>query len=150
MAQIVEFASNHPYLVGALLGLTAVVLVNELRIRSGGTFVSPADAVKLINGGAAVLDIRPPERFAAGHIIGAVNIPVEELAGREDEVARKKDRPVIVCCDSGASSGKAAAALRKASFPAVVRLKGGIIAWERENLPLAQQEQDKKKKGKRS
>ena len=112
--------------------------------------MSPADAVKLINGGATVLDIRPAERFAAGHIIGAVNIPAGELAGREEEVAKKKDRPVIVCCENGTTSARAATMLRKAAYPAVVRLKGGVMAWERESLPLSREEQGKKRKGRKS
>ena len=59
MAQIIEFASNHPYLVGSLAGLTIMVIVNELRISMSGANATPADAVKLINGGALVLDVRP-------------------------------------------------------------------------------------------
>ncbi|KPK59684.1 MAG: hypothetical protein AMJ59_09995 [Gammaproteobacteria bacterium SG8_31] len=149
MAQIIEFAGNHPYLVGALLGLTAVVVVTEVRIRAGGAQVAPADAVKLINSGAAVLDIRPSNQFSNGHIIGAVNIPSDELAGRESDVAKRKDRPVILCCESGMRSGGAAALLRKAGFTSVLRLKGGLIAWEREQLPLERSGQNKNRKGKR-
>lgn len=147
MGQIVEFAGNHPYLVGALVGLLVLVVVTEIRARAGGADVSPADAVRLINGGATVLDIRAPDRFAAGHIIGAVNIPVEDLGGRADEVAKKKERPVLVCCETGTGAARAAATLRKASYPNVVRLQGGMAAWERENLPIQREQGKKKQKG---
>ncbi len=146
MAQIVEFAGNHPYLVGALLGLTAVAIVTEIRIRAGGAQIAPADVVKLINAGATVLDLRPADKFAAGHIIGSVNIPAGELEGRESAVAKKKDRPVILCCETGMSSGRAAGLLRKAGYSSVLRLKGGLIAWEREQLPLERQQKSKKGK----
>jgi len=148
MAQILEFAGNHPYLVGALLGLLVLVVTTEIRARSGGADVAPVDAVRLINGGATVVDVRPPERFAAGHIIGAINIPAESLATRADEVAKKKDRPVLVCCETGTGAGRAAAALRKAQYSNVVRLQGGMVAWERENLPVERPQLKKKQKGK--
>jgi rhodanese-related sulfurtransferase len=146
MAQIIEFAGNHPYLVGALLGLTAVVVVTEIRYRAGGAQVAPAEAVKLINAGATVLDTRPAEQFLKGHIIGSVNIPADQLAGKEASVAKKKDRPVILCCETGMSSGRAASLLQKAGFSAVLRLKGGLVAWEREQLPLERQQPKNRKK----
>jgi len=150
MAQILEFAGNHPYLVGALLGLAVLVVVTEIRARSGGADVAPGDAVRLINNGATVVDIRPPERYAGGHIIGAVNIPGEEIGTRADEVAKRKDRPVVVCGETGADAARAAAILRKANYPNVVRLQGGIIAWERENLPLERGQATKKQKSKKT
>jgi len=150
MAQILEFAGNHPYLVGALLGLAVLVMVTEIRARSGGVDVAPGDAVRLINNGATVVDIRPPERYAAGHIIGALNIPGEEIGARADEVAKRKDRPVVVCGETGADAGRAATILRKANYPNVVRLPGGVIAWERENLPLERAQATKQQKSKKT
>jgi rhodanese-related sulfurtransferase len=148
MAQILEFAGNHPYLVGALLGLAVLLVVTEIRARTGGVDMAPGDAVRLINNGATVVDIRPPERYAAGHIIGAVNIPAGEIGARANEVAKRKDRPVLVCCDTGTDAGRAAAILRKANYPNVVRLQGGVTAWERENLPLERAQGGKKQKSK--
>ncbi len=136
MAQILEFAGNHPYLIGALLGLIVLVITTEVRARAGGADLPPAEAVRLINDGATIVDIRPAERYAAGHIIGAVNIPAAELDARAGEVAKKKDRPVLVCCETGTGAARAAAALRKAQFSTVVRLQGGMAAWERENFPI--------------
>ena len=43
MAQIIEFAGNHPYLVGSLVGLTALVIVNEVRSGMSGANASPAN-----------------------------------------------------------------------------------------------------------
>jgi rhodanese-related sulfurtransferase len=148
MAQILEFAGNHPYLVGAFLGLLVLVVTTEIRARAGGAEVAPTDAVRLINAGATVVDIRPPERFAAGHIIGAVNIPVEHLGPKAEEVAKRKDRPVLVYCETGAGSARAAATLRKAQYPNGVRLQGGMVGWERENLPVERPQGKKKQKGK--
>lgn len=148
MAQIVEFAGNHPYLVGALLGLFALLVVTEIRARAGGADVAPGDAVRLINNGATVVDIRPADRYAAGHIIGALNIPADELAARADEISRKKDRPVLVCCETGGGAVRAVTTLHKANYTAVVRLRGGMVAWERETLPVERSTDKKKQKGK--
>jgi rhodanese-related sulfurtransferase len=149
MAQIIEFASNHPYLVGSLVGLTALVIVNEVRSGLSGANASPADAVKLINAGALVLDVRPSAAFQKGHIIGARNIPVSELADRMGEFDDHRDRPILVCCDTGMTTPKAAGMLRKSAFSKVVNLKGGLAAWERESLPLDRAGKKPGKKGKR-
>ena len=61
--------------------------------------VSVDTAAEMIEGGAYALDVREREEFAGGHVPGAVNIPMGQLAGRLDEVDR--DRPVVVICRSG-------------------------------------------------
>lgn len=136
MQQLIEFASNHPFLVGSLVLLVALVIANEARLRAGGAQASPADAVRLINDGATVVDIRGAGPYAAGHIAGARNVPLAELGDQIDAIAKKKHRPVLVYCDTGGQSVKAAAALRRASVEQVFNLKGGLMAWQRENLPL--------------
>lgn len=148
MAQIIEFAGNHPYLVGSLVGLTALVIVNEVRSGMSGANASPAEAVKLINAGALVVDVRPAAAFQKGHIIGARNVPMGELGSRVADLEDHRDRPVLVCCDTGMTTPKAASILRKASFSRVVNLKGGLAAWERESLPLERQAKKSGKKGK--
>lgn len=52
----------------------------------------------LVSEGAILLDVRSEGEFSAGHIEGAVNIPLEELGFRFDELA---DKLVITCCRSG-------------------------------------------------
>ena len=75
VGQLIEFVGRHPYLIGALLVSLAAVMFYELRLRAGGvTHVSSADAVRLINRGALVIDVRKPPEFGAGHIVNARNI----------------------------------------------------------------------------
>lgn len=148
MAQIIEFAGNHPYLVGSLVGLTALVIVNEVRSGMSGANASPADAVKLINAGALVLDVRPSAAFQKGHIIGARNIPMPELGTRIGDLDDQRDKPILVCCDTGMTTPKAAGILRKSAFSNVVNLKGGLAAWEKESLPLDRAGKKPGKKGK--
>jgi rhodanese-related sulfurtransferase len=147
MDQVIEFAGNHPYLVGALIGLLVFAIVTEIRLRAGGSEVSPAEAVKLINDGARVVDIRPAAQFQKGHIVGAINVPIDQLGQQASGIAKRKDRLLLVCCDSGLSAGKAARELRKADYSSVAKLRGGIAAWQRDNLPL---EHAKSKPGNKS
>lgn len=138
MAQLMEFAGNHPFLVSALMALTVLVLFNEMRLRAGGASVSPADAVKLINNGAVVIDVRPEAQYKQGHIVNARNIGLTELGQKEDALDKLRDKTVLVCCDTGISSGKAARLLREKGVERVVNISGGLVAWQRESLPLDQ------------
>ena len=137
MDQLVEFANHHPLLIGGLFASWVAVMFYELRLRAGGiTHVTAADAVRLINKGALVIDVRKPEEFQAGHIVNARNVALDRLNGDEDSIAKKKDKVLLTVCDNGGLSGKAAGLLRKAGYPNAFSLKGGIGGWRADNLPL--------------
>ncbi|MGB5210458.1 MAG: rhodanese-like domain-containing protein [Gammaproteobacteria bacterium] len=137
MTQFLEFAGNHPFLVSALVALTLIVIVNEVRIRAGGgTSVSPADAVKLINNGAIVVDVRTQAQFQQGHIVNARNLPLAELGENDTALAKLRDKVVVTCCDTGMGSGKAARLLRDKGVAGIANLQGGLAAWQRDSLPL--------------
>lgn len=53
-----------------------------------------------------VLDVRTPAEFMGGHVAGSINIPVQELPERMEEVKALKS-PLVLCCASGARSGSA-------------------------------------------
>jgi rhodanese-related sulfurtransferase len=109
----------------------------EIRQRaSGATHVSAADAVRLINRGALVIDVRKPEEFQAGHIVNARNVALDNIKGDEASIAKKKDKILLAVCDNGGLSGKAAGLLRQAGYPNAFSLKGGIGGWRADNLPL--------------
>jgi len=137
MGQVVEFASHHPVLIAGLIAAWLAVMVYELRMRAGGvTHVSAADAVRLINKGALVIDVRKPEDFEAGHIVNARNVALERIQEDQNAIAKKKDKVLLAVCDNGGLSGKAASVLRKSGYMNTFSLKGGISGWRAENLPL--------------
>jgi glyoxylase-like metal-dependent hydrolase (beta-lactamase superfamily II)/rhodanese-related sulfurtransferase len=76
----------------------------------------------------AVIDIRAPGEWNAGHIDGAINLPLSKLRDRMDEVPR--DRVLVVYCASGYRSAIAASVLRRAGLSDVIDLVGGFGAWE--------------------
>ncbi len=95
-------------------------------------------ATRLYNDDALVLDVREDKEFAAGHIPKAKHIPLGQLAGRLNELDKFKNKPVLVTCRSGNRSARACGMLKKAGFETVYNHAGGIIAWERANLPVTQ------------
>lgn len=88
-----------------------------------------ADSVQL-------LDVRSPQEFAEGHIAGAININVQsdDFRQRADKEL-SKDSTILVYCRSGRRSMDAAETLTELGYK-VVNLKGGIIEWNEEGLPV--------------
>jgi rhodanese-related sulfurtransferase len=137
MAQLAEFAGNHVWLVAGLLAAWAAVMFYELKLRSQGTtHVTTADAVRLINKGALVIDVRKPEEYEKGHIVNARNVPLERVQQGDDAINKQKNKILLAVCGDGASSGRAAGHLRKAGYENAFSLKGGLTGWRSDNLPL--------------
>lgn len=137
MQRLIEFAGNHPYLVSAAVLMLIVVIVAEMRARiQDFAAISPHDAVRLMNQGALVLDVRNAGEYDAGHIGQARNVARDELAGNVDMLKKHKEKPVITYCETGMSGGAAARELGKLGFTRVFNLRGGLSAWRRDNLPL--------------
>jgi rhodanese-related sulfurtransferase len=134
MDRILEFTNAHPLLVTGTVLMALAVIFYELRLRTRGLVaVGTAQAVQLINDGARVVDVREQDRYEAGHIVGSVRITPEAL---DSDKRLKKNRPVIVVCDTGVNSGRCSEQLRRAGFEKVYSLRGGLGAWQQENLPL--------------
>jgi rhodanese-related sulfurtransferase len=80
--------------------------------------------------------VRKPDDFVAGHIVNARNVALEKIQEDHASVAKKKDRILLAVCDNGGLSGKAASLLRKAGYSNAFSLRGGIVGWRADNLPL--------------
>jgi rhodanese-related sulfurtransferase len=137
MERFVEYLTRHPFLAGGTAALALAVLAYEAsRLRSGGQSVGPMDAVRLLNQGALLLDVRSQAEFDSGHILDARHVPQDQLAGSAESLKKYQEKVVIACCESGMRSGAAARVLQAQGFTKVVNLKGGLQAWRAENLPL--------------
>ena len=87
---------------------------------------------------ALILDVREETEYASGHIVGARNLPLVRLGGSTDvadTISKKKDRPIVVCCATGARSSAAVKSLKKMGFERAYNLSGGINAWIQAGLP---------------
>jgi len=140
MDRLLEYVARHPLLAGgtALLAL-AVAAYEFSRARSGGQAVGPTEAVRLMNQGAVLVDVRSQAEFDSGHILDARHVPQDEVAKAAETLKRFKDKVVVVCCESGMRSGAAARVLQAQGFTKVVNLRGGLQAWRTENLPLVKE-----------
>ena len=136
---IVAFAGRH-YILSALFVLCLVMLIyTQIRIMlSPVKAISSGKATDLINNANAVsVDLRTDKEFAAGHITGAVNLPVKLVnEGNFGAIDRYRNVPLVIVDQSGVSSFDAARTIRKAGFPEVYALAGGIGAWTDERMPL--------------
>ena len=138
MQDILAFTNQNPLLVTGLIASALAVIFYELRIKSRSIgSVSTGAAVRLINQGGKVVDIRPADKFAAGHIIDARNVPEAELLQNPDQLNKHKQGTLLVC-DTGAQSALCAAKLRKEGADNVFSISGGVQGWEQENLPTVQ------------
>ena len=109
-----------------LLAVVGVLLVWTLA-RSLLGKVAPERAREMVKAGAKLVDVRSKGEHAGGHIAGSLNIPVDQLAARLEEL-EPKDQPIVVYCASGMRSAGAARLLRARGFSVVVDL-GGMSRW---------------------
>ncbi len=138
MALLLDHFARHPWLVWLAVAAALAVIVNELRQRAlDVSAISPQDVVRLMNQGAAVLDVRTPDEFASGHLSTARHVPLDKLTETAETLKRYKDRPVVVYCQSGMRSNAVIRQLTALGFAKVFNLRGGLAAWRAENLPLA-------------
>ena len=137
MNRFLEYTTHHPVLVAAAALAAIVAIVMEIRQQGrGSNVIAPSDAVRLVNSGALVVDVRDAKDYEAGHIIDSRHIPASELASRADSLKKFKEKPVLVYCDGGFASAAAAKSLRTLGFGKVVTLRGGLQSWRSDNLPL--------------
>lgn len=134
-----EFISQNILLVALFLASgTMLVVPTVLKlVGAGGRELGTLETTRLMNTGTAlVLDIRDNGEYNGGHIPKSKNIPISELEKRVDEIARFKEKPVIIACRA---NGKAAAAVKRLKllgFTDLYVLGGGFPAWQQASLPV--------------
>lgn len=134
MGRLIEFATAHPWLSLGVVGTLLAALFNEVRLRAAAvTALAPNVAVQAINKGAAIFDLREPKTFGQGHIPNARNIRAVDVSATPK---LKSGKPVLLVCENGSASGRLAQELRKKGSEQVFSLKGGLAAWQRDNLPV--------------
>ena len=137
MQRLFEFIGHHPFLAsGAVLAAIALAVYEvQARIQAFAA-LSAMQAVRLMNQGALVLDLRAKEAFDAGHIGDARHVPAADLAAQVDSLKKWRDKTVITYDASGNGGAIAARTLIKLGFTKVFNLEGGLNAWVKDNLPL--------------
>lgn len=101
--------------------------------------ISPQQAAQMQSQQKAIIvDVRENDEWNAGHIAGAIHIPLGEIQNRVGELAKYQHSPLIMQCRSGARSAKAANVLKVAGFQNVYNLDGGLNAWQKADLEIQQ------------
>ena len=134
-----EFILENLALVALFIASGTMLFWPEIARLSGAGVaqLGTLEATRLMNqGGTLVLDIREGDEFATGHLPRARHIPLSQLSKRVEEIAKFKDKPVLVTCRTGARSGAAARLLKQAGFNNVFALRGGVSAWQQASLPV--------------
>jgi len=76
---------------------------------------------------AQLIDVREPNEYEAGHVLGARNIPLSQLKMRKSEI--RPDKPVYLYCQNGMRSGRAAQFLNRKGYKDLTQLEGGFKKW---------------------
>jgi rhodanese-related sulfurtransferase len=136
MNHIVPFIQHHPYLILAAGALIVALIVDEMVRRvQGKSDIGPNDAIRLINQGALVVDLRGADDFKKGHIGEARNVPLEDLEKRAGKLG-KTGQGVLAYSADGSNGIKAVRLLAERGVEHAYNLKGGFAAWRRDNLPV--------------
>ena len=113
-----------------------LLLWQTLQQNAGGG-VASAEAVRLINRERGVLiDICEPAEYAAGHAVGARNIPLAAGLDGAKGLPTNKALPLLLMCATGTRAGRAAALLQKAGYDKATAVTGGLAAWREAGLPV--------------
>ncbi len=108
---------------------------------AGVSAISPSEAVLLMNRARVfILDVRDEAEFAEGHIQGAKHVPMANLEERIQELAKQKNKAVLVVCQRGTRSNAACNILTSNAFTQVYSLQGGLDKWIETKMPLVKDE----------
>ena len=131
-----KFILDNWMLIAVALG-SGFFLVLPVVQGAAATGISPNEAVQCMNREKGlVIDVCSAEEFAASHINGAVNVPLDQLEAKLPSVAKNKSIPLILVCAAGARSKRAQAMAQKLGYEKVHSLQGGLTAWKEANLPV--------------
>jgi rhodanese-related sulfurtransferase len=131
----VKFILDHIFTVAIVVLSGGALLWPALR--PSGRRATALQVTQMLNRGkTTVVDVRGSDEFAAGHLRDAKNIPLADLTNRIAELEKSKNRTVVVVCQSGVRSDKAARQLAAAGFEDVYSLEGGLTAWQAAGLPV--------------
>lgn len=112
-----------------ILALVLLIAIGVFRFFRQRTYLKTLTEEQFREGyrKAQLIDVREPQEFKKGHILGARNIPLTQM--RQRLVELRKDKPVYLYCQNGSRSTRAAQLLHKKGYEDINQLKGGFKKW---------------------
>lgn len=133
----VSFIVENWMLFALALASGALLLWPTVNGGAGQSSLGANAVVQLMNKEkAVVVDVCTTDEYAKGHIVGAKNVPLDQLEASLANSVKNKQLPVVLVCASGARSNRAVATAKKLGFERVYSLTGGMGAWRDANLPV--------------
>ncbi len=131
-----NFIVENWYLFVMAIASGALLIVPMLKGGVNGG-LTPANAVQVVNREKGVLiDVRNADEYAAGHAVGARNVPLDDFEVRLPATVKNKSLPLVLLCATGNRSGRAVEIARKLGYANVHVLAGGLRGWRDANLPV--------------
>ena len=132
--ELINFLIEHFYFSAPLVIVLTLFFISNSK--KGGTKISCQSLISLSNQDQAlIVDLRSSEAFNSGHITASINIPVNDVSGRSNEIINST-KSVVLVCETGSSSTNAGETLKKEGLKDIFILRGGINEWKMSNLPL--------------
>jgi rhodanese-related sulfurtransferase len=119
--------------LGALFVAAVGILLLGSKITPSAE-ITPAEAYAKFQQGAFFLDVRSQDEWDQFHIAGSILLPLDQLQNRMSELTKNQD--IVVVCLSGHRSQSGVTILKKAGFPHVSCLRGGLQAWVNAGYPV--------------
>ncbi len=132
--ELINFLIEHFYFSAPLVIVLILFFVSNSK--KGGTKISCQSLISLSNQDAAlIVDLRSSEAFNSGHITASINIPLNDVSRRSNEII-SSTKSIVLVCEAGSSSTNAGETLKKEGLKDIFILRGGINEWKMSNLPL--------------
>ncbi len=137
-----EFLIQNSWLIALAVG-SGLMLIWPILTKGGGTRVTVPQATLMLNQRKAVMvDIRDDDFVNnSGMVPNAKRVAVKDLKDKANTLAKTKETPLIVLCQTGARAGAAATVLKAAGYTDVFVLDGGLNAWKEAGMPVKKVQQ---------
>ncbi len=123
-------------LIAVAIGSAGMLFWPQIQGATGSSLTT-AGAVQLINREkAVVVDVCEPDEFAKEHLVGAKNLPFNQLEEKLTSLVKNKEVPLILVCASGKRSNRAVSVAKKLGYANAQSMAGGNKAWKEANLPF--------------
>lgn len=133
----VEFFAENIIWFAALFLVLAMLVITSLQHNIRGvSYISHLQLPQLQREASAIIDVSEESEYKSGHIAGAFNLPVKTLSEKNNLSAKYGSKNVILVCQTGNHSVNAAKYLKSQGVEKLFILKGGMLTWKKENLPI--------------